>query len=125
MPLPKERHSAAPNSPAGHPAGDTDRTIAVALDYDAGNMSAPRVVASGMGSLADAILSSAFENEVRVRSDPDLAAILASVDVGEEIPLEAFAAVAEILAYLYQASPEHRNDPLAKDPPSPPMGTGH
>ena len=40
---------------------------------------------------------------VRPREDADLVELLAAVDVDSPIPLEAFAAVAEILAYLYQA----------------------
>lgn len=75
--------------------------IAVALDNAKGRPA--RVVASGRGALAEAILAVAFEHGVKVREDADLAELLAAVDVDSPIPLEAFAAVAEILAYLYQA----------------------
>lgn len=83
---------------------DTDpHQVAVALGYD-GGAAPPKVLASGRGALAEQILALAFANGVRVRQDADLAEILASVDVDTEIPLEAFAAVAEILAYVYRAN---------------------
>ena len=81
---------------------DAAPKIAIALDYDRSKPEAPRVVASGRGPVAEQILAVARANGVDVREDPDLAQILAAVDVDSEIPLEAFAAVAEILAYLYR-----------------------
>ena len=39
-----------------------------------------------------------------MREDADLAQLLATIDMEEEIPVEAFAAVAEILIYLYRAN---------------------
>ncbi|WP_366656459.1 EscU/YscU/HrcU family type III secretion system export apparatus switch protein [Fodinicurvata sp. EGI_FJ10296] len=95
-------------SPADPKTGpfEPERRLAVALSYREAKSNAPRVIASGKGHLADAILDRAFANDVKVRTDPDLAEILASVDVGSEIPEEAFVAVAEILSYLYRVSPE-------------------
>jgi flagellar biosynthesis protein len=60
------------------------------------------VVASGRGALAEQILQIAFERGVKVRNDADLAEILATIEVESEIPLEALAAVAEILSYVYR-----------------------
>jgi flagellar biosynthesis protein len=80
------------------------RQIAVALSYEPGVADAPRVVASGHGAVAEQILQIAFANGVKVREDADLAEVLAAVDVDSVIPLEAFAAVAEILAYVYRAN---------------------
>ena len=81
------------------------RDIAVALSFnpDQGD-AAPKVVASGRGATAQTILERAFENGVKVREDADLAELLAAVDIDSLIPLEAFMAVAEILAYVYQAN---------------------
>ncbi len=78
------------------------RQTAVALSYHMGEDELPRVVASGRGVLADKILDLAFQNGVAVREDPDLAELLATVDLDCEIPPEAIMAVAEILAYLYR-----------------------
>jgi flagellar biosynthesis protein len=82
----------------------TPPTVAVALRHDRGEDAAPRVVASGRGHTADTILDVAFASGIRVREDADLAEMLQAVDIGSEIPLAAFAAVAEILARLYQAN---------------------
>ena len=80
------------------------RALAVAVQ-DAGSESErPRVVAKGHGKLAEQILNIAFERGVKVRSDADLAEILAAIDVDSEIPLEALAAVSEILTYVYRAT---------------------
>ncbi len=79
------------------------RALAVALAYDPAEDGAPRVVASGRGIQAEQILQLAFASGVRVREDADLAEILAAVDVDSVIPVEAFAAVAEILSYIYRS----------------------
>ena len=102
-----------PDSKAEAPA------IAVALEYAPGKMDAPRVVASGKGFLAEQILEIAFANGVKVREDADLAQILSAVDVDTEIPVEAFAAVAEILAYIYHVNGNTPSEVLA------PMGFGY
>ena len=60
------------------------------------------MVAKGYGELAEKILRLAFDNDVKVCSDPDLAQILSVVEVDCEIPVEALAAVAEILTYVYR-----------------------
>ena len=80
----------------------TDRTLAIALSHDLDTDISPTVVAKGYGELAEKILRLAFDNDVKVRSDPDLAQILSVVEVDCEIPVEAFAAVAEILTYVYR-----------------------
>lgn len=80
------------------------RQIAVALHYDERNGRLPRVTATGTGAVAEQILAAAFAAGVKVREDADLAEILAAVEVDSEIPLEALAAVAEILSYVYRAN---------------------
>jgi len=78
--------------------------VAVALGYDPDSGRAPMVLASGRGGVAEQILAIAFAHGVKVREDADLAQILSAVDVDSEIPLEALAAVAEILSYVYRAN---------------------
>ena len=81
------------------------RQSAVAIRYDAHEShTAPKVVASGRGYLAEKILQVAFAHGVKVREDADLAEILAAVDIDSEIPVEAFIADAEILRYVYAAN---------------------
>ena len=77
-------------------------TAAVALSYDPDSDYAPKVVAGGRGAIAEQILQIAFANDVRVRQDADLVQLLSAIDI--EIPVEAFAAVAEILTYVYRAN---------------------
>jgi len=77
------------------------RPTAVALRYDAESDGAPRVVAAGTGEIAARILAAAREHGVPVREDEELLALLAACDVGDEIPLELYAAVAELLTFLY------------------------
>lgn len=83
-----------------------DRKVqkAVALGYAAERDQRPKVLAAGHGAIAEQILQIAFANDVRVREDADLVEVLSSVDIESEIPLEALAAVAEILAYVYRAN---------------------
>ena len=85
------------------PRAAVPKTIAVALAEQPGNL-APKVTASGRGFVAEQILAIAFANGIKVREDADLVQILAAIDVDSDIPTPAFAAVAEILAYVYRAN---------------------
>jgi flagellar biosynthetic protein FlhB len=77
--------------------------LAVALRYRQGEMAAPRVVAKGAGRLAGRIKEIAEENRIPVIENKDLARFLyKNVDVGQEIPLEVYQAVAQILALVYR-----------------------
>jgi len=84
--------------------------MAVALAHDLVDGRPPKVVAGGRGRIAEQILEIAFANGVKVREDADLAQLLSAMDIDTEIPVEAFAAVAEILAYVYQANADHGGD---------------
>lgn len=79
-------------------------TKAVAIEYDRKEDDAPRVTASGRGAIAEQILAIAFERGIKVREDAELVEILSLIEVDSPIPLEAFTAVAEILALVYQAN---------------------
>lgn len=96
--------------------------IAVALRYEPDGTYAPKVVASGKGQIAEQILNLAFAAGVKVREDADLAELLGAVDIDSEIPVEAFVAVAEILAYVYRANgewPSFIENGGAEPPPGP------
>jgi flagellar biosynthesis protein len=77
---------------------------AVAVEYERGLDNAPRVTASGQGTIAEQILQIAFDRGIKVRQDAELVEILSLVEVDSPIPLEAFAAVAEILAHVYHTN---------------------
>ena len=61
-------------------------------------------MASGRGAFAEQILQIAWANGIKVREDADLVEILTAIEVDTEIPIEVFAAVAEILSYVYRAN---------------------
>ncbi len=79
-------------------------TKAVAIEYDRSAGDVPMITASGKGNVAEQILKIAFDRGIKVREDAELVEILSLMDVDSPIPLEAFAAVAEILAHVYQAN---------------------
>ena len=77
--------------------------LAVALKYDNTSMEAPVVVAKGAGPVAKNIRRIARENEVPLVEDKQLARNLYKyVDIGGEVPMEYYQAVAELLAYVYR-----------------------
>jgi len=78
--------------------------VAVALKYELGTQSLPRIVATGKGTVAEQILEVAFANGVKVREDADLVEVLSAIELDSDIPVEAIAAVAEILAHVYRAN---------------------
>jgi len=76
---------------------------AVAIKYDAEIAHAPIVVAKGMDNIALQIKKIARENNVHIVQNPPLARSLYSeVEVEKAIPETLFAAVAEVLAYVYK-----------------------
>lgn len=76
---------------------------AVALKYDEASMGAPRVVAKGADLLALKIRDLARESGVPVLQAPPLArALYTHVELEGEVPAALFAAVAQVLAWVYQ-----------------------
>lgn len=76
---------------------------AVALKYDIQQDEAPMVVAKGQDDLALRIIRVGEENDVFITENRPLArAIYETADVGREIPMEYYGAVAEVIALLYQ-----------------------
>ncbi|MCM1164723.1 MAG: flagellar biosynthesis protein FlhB [Lachnospiraceae bacterium] len=77
--------------------------FAVALKYDQDKNRAPEVIAKGKDYLAMKIVEIAEKNDVMCVEDPPLARTLyAEVDIGREIPIELYNAVAEILTVVYR-----------------------
>jgi flagellar biosynthesis protein len=84
-------------------------TTAVALHYDGKN--APRVTAKGTGELAEKIIALAKEHGIPLQENAALAALLAKLELGDEIPEALYLAVAEVIAFAYLLSgkrPEER-----------------
>ncbi len=75
---------------------------AVALGYNRSQDNAPKVLASGVGEIANKIISLAKEHDIPIKEDPDLIEILSKVEVDQEIPPNLYKAVAEIFSFLYK-----------------------
>jgi flagellar biosynthetic protein FlhB len=76
---------------------------AVALGFDFKTMETPRVLAKGRNLLAEEIKAEARLAGVPIVENPPVAqSIYRSVEVGQPIPVDLYAAVAAILAYLYR-----------------------
>jgi flagellar biosynthetic protein FlhB len=77
--------------------------LAIALQYDAEKMPAPIVIAKGAGVLAQRIRRLALESNVPIVERKELArALYATVEIGQQVPAEQYAAVAEVIRYVYQ-----------------------
>jgi flagellar biosynthetic protein FlhB len=76
---------------------------AVALAFDFETMDAPKVLAKGRNLLAEEIKAEARWAGVEIVENPPLArSLYRSVEVGKPIPVDLYAAVAAILAFLYR-----------------------
>ncbi|HEY1901612.1 MAG TPA: EscU/YscU/HrcU family type III secretion system export apparatus switch protein [Terracidiphilus sp.] len=76
---------------------------AVALGFDFATMEAPKLLAKGRNLLAEEIKAEARWAGVPIVENPPLArSLYRSVEVGQPIPIDLYAAVAAILAYLYR-----------------------
>jgi flagellar biosynthetic protein FlhB len=77
--------------------------LAIALQYDPEKMAAPIVIAKGAGVLAQRIRRLALENSIPVVERKELArALYANVEINQAVPAEQYAAVAEVIRYVYQ-----------------------
>jgi flagellar biosynthesis protein len=85
-----------------------EMTVAAALKYDTRKDAAPKVIAKGQGIIAEKIIELAKKNNVPIKSDPGLVQILSKLDIDEQIPVELYKAVAEILAFVYSANDRYR-----------------
>ena len=76
---------------------------AVALEYKPEKMPAPRVIAKGRDLIAEEIKSVAREFDLpTVENVPLARALYRKVDIEQEIPIELYKAVAEVLAFVYK-----------------------
>ncbi|WGG51655.1 flagellar biosynthesis protein FlhB [Rugamonas sp. DEMB1] len=92
---------------------------AVALKYADGARGAPRVVAKGSDEVAAKIREIARENNVALLEAPALArALHKHTEIGDEIPEALYAAVAEVLAYVFQLRSFSKNGGHKPDKPA-------
>lgn len=77
--------------------------LAIALKYDPEKMEAPMVLAKGAGVLAQRIRRLALESNIAIIERKELAQFLyKNVDVNNAVPAEQYAAVAEVIRYVYK-----------------------
>jgi flagellar biosynthesis protein len=81
---------------------------AVAIAYRESD-AAPRIVAKGKGLIADEIMARAKEHGVYVHESRELLSLLTQIDLDQHIPANLYAAVAELLAWIYRM--EHSENP--------------
>lgn len=77
----------------------TKNKTAVAISYEKED-NAPRIIATGVGTLADRIIDTAKEAEVPIHKDEHLAGALSNLEIGDAIPPELYDVVAEILVFV-------------------------
>jgi flagellar biosynthetic protein FlhB len=90
---------------AGVPNADVIITnpthYAVALQYEAASMAAPKLVAKGIDDVALRIREVADEHDIPIVENPPLArAIYATVEIDHEVPADHYKAVAEVIGYV-------------------------
>lgn len=91
---------------------------AVALQYSENKMSAPKVLAKGAGDVALRIKELGAEHKIPMLEAPPLArALYRHSDIGQQIPAALYAAVAEVLAWVYQLKRWKREGGLAPKKP--------
>lgn len=72
---------------------------AVAVAYEPGE-SAPKILATGKGEVAERIIEKAKENDVPLYKDNKLADTLSKLKIGDAIPPELYEVVAEVLVFV-------------------------
>ncbi len=82
---------------------------AIAVKYDMQKDGAPKVIAKGVDLIAQKIKEIAAEHSIPMHEDRQLArALYKACEIGEQIPLSLFQAVAQVLAYVYQLKNEKK-----------------
>ena len=80
------------------------RPIAAALQHN--GEGAPRLTAKGRGEIAERILELAKLHGIPIQHDRGLVELLAQIKLGDEIPPPLYAAIAELLAFIYKLAGE-------------------
>jgi flagellar biosynthesis protein FlhB len=121
----KQRELAQGNSIRAVPKADfilmNPTHYAVAIKYDENAMHAPRVISKGADLMAMKIRDIAKAHAIPVLQSPVLArALFANAELDEDIPSSLYAAVAQVLAYIYRLKAAMRGDgPMPGEPPQP------
>jgi len=90
----------------------TDKAIAIRYNED--ESTAPKVIASGKGLVAEKIIKTAREAGIHIQEDANLVELLSKVPVGDEIPVELYQTVAEVLAFVYKVNEKFKQKVTAE-----------
>lgn len=92
---------------------------AAALKYNMEEDTAPVVIASGYGPMAEKIIDIAEQKGIPVFKDDSAASLLCMLDVGTNIPVELYEVIAAIYGKLMEASAKtHGNSPVVGKTPA-------
>lgn len=92
---------------------------AAALKYNMEEDTAPVVIASGYGPMAEKIIDIAEQKGIPVFKDDSAASLLCMLDVGTNIPVELYEVIAAIYGKLMEASAKtHGNSPAVGKTPA-------
>ncbi|MEQ2527494.1 EscU/YscU/HrcU family type III secretion system export apparatus switch protein [Bacillaceae bacterium CLA-AA-H227] len=75
-------------------------TTAAVIRYEDSQHAVPTVVAQGSGKMAQKIMELAKKNQIDIQEDESLVSSLLNVDLGESVPPQLYAVMAEILILL-------------------------
>ncbi|MDA3852221.1 MAG: EscU/YscU/HrcU family type III secretion system export apparatus switch protein [Spirochaetaceae bacterium] len=78
----------------------------IALGYNKDIDHAPKVLAKGSGVLANRIIQLAEQEEIPLLENPELAESMMQLELNQNIPVEMYAVMAEILNFVYQQKVE-------------------
>lgn len=84
----------------------------VALTYNENEADAPVVKAKGAGISAESIIQLAKANDIPIMEDPSLVELLYKIDINEQIPVELYNVVADILAFVYEMERKYEKETL-------------
>ncbi|NBI06837.1 EscU/YscU/HrcU family type III secretion system export apparatus switch protein [Senegalia massiliensis] len=78
------------------------RNVAIAIRYRADIDKVPRIIAKGKGVVATNIISQAEKSDIYINKDDNLANKLYNLEIGSEIPVDFYEAIASILVFVYE-----------------------
>jgi flagellar biosynthesis protein len=84
--------------------GEGKNQLAIALHYDRGRKGVPTVVAKGRGAIGAKIIEVAKAHDIPIEENESLAGALSNVELGDQIPVELYKAVAEVLVFVLKLS---------------------
>lgn len=83
--------------------------IATALKFNPDIDAAPQLIAKGVGLIAENILKRAEDYDIPVYKDERLSQQLRQLELGEQIPVELYEVVAEVLVFIGSVDQKKKN----------------